>query len=156
MVDGRLLDDDGSVLLRFDNGARGVLTASQICNGEENNLNIRVYGEKGGLQWHQMEPNTLLVKMQNNPTQVLRTGVGELSAAANAHTRIPAGHPEGYLEAFANIYRNVAICILARANGTTPDPIYTDYPTVDDGVRGMEFIYKVIESGKMEEKWLTM
>jgi predicted dehydrogenase len=156
MVDGRLLDDDGSVLLRFDNGARGVLTASQICNGEENNLNIRVYGEKGGLQWHQMEPNTLLVKMQNNPTQVLRTGVGELCAAANAHTRIPAGHPEGYLEAFANIYRNVAICILARANGTTPDPIYTDFPTVDDGVRGMEFIYKVIESGKMEEKWLTM
>ncbi|HMP28109.1 MAG TPA: gfo/Idh/MocA family oxidoreductase, partial [Saprospiraceae bacterium] len=130
--------------------------ASQICHGEENNLNIRVYGEKGGLQWHQQEPNTLLLKVQNQATQVLRTGVGALSEAAAAHTRVPAGHPEGYLEAFANIYRNVAICILARINGQEVDPVYADFPSVDDGVRGMEFIYKVIESGKSEEKWLSM
>ena len=156
LVDGRLLDDDGSVLLRFDNGGRGVLTASQICNGEENNLNIRIYGETGGLEWRQQEPNTLLFKTQNGPTQIIRTGKGNLTSAAAAHTRVPAGHPEGYLEAFANIYRNVAICILARINGKTPDPIYNDFPGVDDGVRGMEFIYKVIESGKTEDKWLDM
>jgi predicted dehydrogenase len=156
LVDGRLLDDDGSVLLRFDNGGRGVLTASQICNGEENNLNIRIYGETGGLEWHQQEPNTLLLKTQNGPTQIIRTGKGNLTSAAAAHTRVPAGHPEGYLEAFANIYRNVAICILARINGQTPDEVYNDFPGIDDGVRGMEFIYKVIESGKMEDKWLDM
>ena len=99
-VDGRLLDDDGSILLRFDNGAKGILFASQIAAGEENNLNIRVYGEKGGLQWHQQEPNTLTTRWLDKPVQVLRTGVGELSESAQAATRIPAGHPEGYLEAF--------------------------------------------------------
>ncbi len=156
MVEGRLLDDDGNVLLRFDNGAKGVLHASQICAGEENNLNIRIYGELGGLEWHQMEPNTLKVKWHNQPTQLYRTGVGNLSLEATAHTRIPGGHPEGYLEAFANIYRNVAHCIDARNRGITPDPIYADFPSVEDGVRGMQFIYKVIESGKAETKWVKM
>lgn len=154
MVPGRQLDDDGNVLLRFDNGARGILHASQISAGEENNLNIRVYGEKGGLEWHQMEPNTLLVKWLDKPTQVYRTGVGNLYPEAQAHTRIPAGHPEGYLEAFANIYRNFAHCVRARLEGRDPDPVYTDFPGVQDGVRGMQFIERVIESGKSSKKWL--
>lgn len=153
-VEGRLLDDDGNVLLRFTNGAKGILHASQICAGEENNLNIRIYGTKAGLQWFQMEPNTLYVKWLDKPMQVLRTGVGELYPAATAHTRVPAGHPEGYLEAFANIYRNFARCIQARLNGKEVDPVYRDFPTVSDGVRGMRFIEKVVESGKSESKWV--
>ncbi|GIV31251.1 MAG: oxidoreductase [Saprospiraceae bacterium] len=153
-VEGRLLDDDGNVLLRFDNGARGVLHASQICAGEENNLNIRIYGTKGGLQWFQMEPNSLYVKWLDKPMQVLRTGVGPLYPEAMAHTRIPAGHPEGYLEAFANIYRNFAICLRARLEGKEPDPLYTDFPTVSDGVRGMRFIERVVYAGKSQEKWV--
>ncbi len=156
IVAGRKLDDDGNVLLRFDNGARGILHASQISAGEENNLNIRVYGEIGGLEWHQMEPNTLKVKWLDKPTQIYRTGVGALHPESTAHTRIPAGHPEGYLEAFANIYRNVAHCIDARIRGVAPDPLMTDFPSVNDGVRGMKFIYKVIESGKSEGKWTKM
>ncbi len=156
LVEGRLLDDDGNVLLRFDNGARGILHASQIAAGEENSLNIRVYGSKAGLEWHQMQPNTLEVKYQNSPKQIYRTGVGELCASAQAHTRIPAGHPEGYLEAFANIYRNFAKCVRARIEGVNVDPIYDDFPTVEDGVRGMNFIYKVIESGKSDQKWVKV
>jgi predicted dehydrogenase len=154
LVPGRLLDDDGNVLLRFDNGARGILYASQISAGEENNLRIRVYGEKGGFEWSQMEPNTLTVRWSDKPIQVLRTGGAGLYPEAAAHTRIPAGHPEGYLEAFANIYRNVAKCIQARLENRQVDPFYDDFPGIDDGVRGMEFIYKVIASGKSEQKWL--
>lgn len=155
-VPGRLLDDDGNVLLRFNNGAKGILHASQISAGEENNLNIRIYGTKAGLQWFQMEPNTLYVKWLNRPMEVLRTGVGNLYPEAQAHTRIPAGHPEGYLEAFASIYRNFAYCVRARLEGKTADPIYNDFPTVTDGVRGMNFIYKVIESGKSAQKWINV
>lgn len=155
IVPGRQLDDDGNVLLRFDNGARGILHASQISAGEENNLNIRVYGEKGGLEWRQMEPNSLIVKWLDKPTQVYRTGVGPLYPESLAHTRIPAGHPEGYLEAFANIYRNFAMCVKARLEGREPDPIYTDFPTVQDGVRGMKFIEKVIASGRSKSKWVS-
>ncbi len=156
IVDGRQLDDDGNVLLRFDNGARGILFASQISQGEENNLAIRVYGTKAGLEWHQMEPNTLVLKYQDQPNQIYRTGVGELSPQAQAATRIPAGHPEGYLEAFANIYLNFAKCIQARVDGVAVEPVYEDFPTVEDGLRGMEFIYKVIESGKSNQKWIKM
>ncbi len=156
LVEGRALDDDGNVLLRFDNGARGILYASQISAGEENNLKIRVYGEHGGLEWHQMEPNTLMVRWADQPAQMMRAGVGEQSPSTQAHMRIPAGHPEGYLEAFANIYRNVVKCIQARIDGVAVDSIYTDFPKVEDGVRGMNFIYKVIESGKSEQKWITL
>ena len=156
LVDGRQLDDDGNVLLRFNNGARGILHASQISAGEENSLNIRVYGSKAGLEWHQMEPNTLEVKYQDGPKRIFRTGVGDLCASAQAHTRIPAGHPEGYLEAFANIYRNFAKCVQARITGNEVDPVYNDFPTVEDGVRGMNFIYKVIESGKSDQKWVKV
>lgn len=154
-VDGRLLDDDGNVLLRFNNGAKGVLHASQISVGEENSLNIRVYGTKAGLEWHQMFPNSLKVKWQDQPAKIYRTGVGDLSPVAQAHTRIPAGHPEGYLEAFANIYRNVAKCIQARLNGEEVDPLYLDFPSVKDGVRGMRFIERVVASGQSDEKWLA-
>lgn len=153
-VPGRLLDDDGNVLLRFNNGAKGVLHASQISAGEENNIKIYVYGEKGGLEWRQMEPNTLWVKWLDKPTQMYRTGVGNLYPETQAHTRVPAGHPEGYLEAFANLYRNFAQCIQARLDGKEPDPVYTDFPGIEDGVRGMEFIYKVVESSKSEQKWI--
>lgn len=153
-VDGRLLDDDGNVLLRFNNGAKGVLHASQISAGEENDLNIRIYGTKAGLQWHQMEPNTLTVKWLDKPKEVLRTGVGELYPESTAHTRIPAGHPEGYLEAFANIYRNFAKCVQAKLAGKEIQPVYQDFPTVSDGVRGMRFIEKVVASSNSNEKWV--
>ncbi|HRK83540.1 MAG TPA: Gfo/Idh/MocA family oxidoreductase [Saprospiraceae bacterium] len=154
-VPGRRLDDDGNVLLRFDNGAKGILFASQIAAGEENNLSIRVYGEKGGIEWRQMEPNTLTVRWLDGPTQMLRTGVGPLHPSAQAHARIPAGHPEGYLEAFANIYRNFAHCLRARLEGRSADPLYADFPSVSDGVRGMRFIEKVVESSR-EEQWVRV
>ncbi|MFN5089312.1 MAG: Gfo/Idh/MocA family protein [Bacteroidota bacterium] len=152
-VPGRKLDDDGNVLLRFENGAKGVLHASQICNGEENNLNIRVYGEKGGIAWRQMEPNTLTVIYQDKPSTIYRTGWAGLEREAIAHTRIPAGHPEGYLEAFANIYRNFAFCIQARLSGEEVDPLYTDFPSIEDGLRGMNFVEKVVAS---KGEWIKM
>jgi len=155
-VEGRALDDDGNVLLHFDNGAKGILHASQICAGEENNLNIRVYGTKAGLHWFQMEPNSLHVKWLDKPLEILRTGGGNLYPTAQAHTRIPAGHPEGYLEAFASIYRNFAYTVRAYIEGTEVEEVYKDFPSVSDGVRGMNFIYKVIESGKSDQKWVKV
>lgn len=153
LVPGRLLDDDGNVLLRMNNGARGVLFASQISAGEENNLKIRIYGEYGGIEWAQHEPNTLILRWHERHMEVYRTGVGDLYPEAEAHRRIPAGHPEGYLEAFANVYRNFAFAIAAKQEGKPQDPIY-DFPTVSDGVRGMKFVERVIESGKSNNKWL--
>ncbi len=152
-VEGRLLDDDGNVFIEYDNGAKGVLFASQICAGVENGLNISIYGEKGGLEWQQMEPNSLVYRQLDAPIQILRTGVGNLSEAAKLHTRLPGGHPEGYLEAFANIYRNFAKRVQADWLNETPNPLL-DYPTVEDGVRGMDFIYKVVESSK-KNKWVS-
>lgn len=156
LVDGRKLDDDGNVLLEFDNGAKGILSASQISAGEENNLRIRIYGEKAGLDWRQMEPNTLIVRWLDKSTEIMRTGIGNLSAEAQAHTRLPGGHPEGYLEAFANIYRNFAKCVQARLQNKKPNKVYTDFPTVADGVRGMQFIQKVVTSSKSKSKWTKM
>ena len=153
LVEGRLLDDDGNVLLRFGNGARGILYASQISAGEENNLRIRVYGEKGGFEWAQMQPNSLIVRWLDKPVQIMRTGGPDICEAAQVHARIPAGHPEGYLEAFANLYRNFAMAIRAHKKGEKPNPLY-DFPTVEDGVRGMLFIDKVIQSGKAKQKWV--
>jgi len=153
----RQLDDDGSVLLRMNNGARGVLYASQVSAGEENNLRIRVYGEKGSIDWSQMEPNSLTARWLDRSTEIIRTGVGQLYPAAQYHTRIPAGHPEGYLEAFANIYRNVAYCIQSRITSEEIDPVYLDFPGVEEGVRGMEFIDAVVRSGKQDEvKWFKV
>jgi predicted dehydrogenase len=156
LVEGRKLDDDGNVLLEFDNGAKGILSASQIAAGEENNLRIRIYGEKAGLDWRQMEPNTLVVRWLDKSTEIMRTGVGNLSSEAQAHTRLPGGHPEGYLEAFANIYRNFAKCMQARFENKKPNKVYTDFPNVADGVRGMQFIEKVVASSKSKLKWTKM
>lgn len=155
MVDGRALDDDGNVLLKFDNGAAGVLMASQVAAGEENALKIRVYGEKGGLEWAQHEPNTLLAKWLDQPTQILRAGAGNphLSSFATSNCRTPGGHPEGYLEAFANIYRNFALTVGARIDGTTPTKENLDFPTFVDGIRGMAFIDNVVASAASDKKW---
>jgi predicted dehydrogenase len=155
-VEGRRLEDDGNVLLHFENGAKGVLHASQIAVGVENGLNIRVYGEKGGLYWLQEDPNTLIASWIGQPKQIIRTGVGKLSAAAGLNTRIPAGHPEGYLEAFANLYRNFAKTLRSVLKGETPDPAFLDFPGPDDGVRGMAFIETVVASGNSKEKWVKM
>ncbi|GAB3429702.1 Gfo/Idh/MocA family protein [Niabella aquatica] len=152
VVPDRLLDDDGAMLLKFDRGASGVLIASQVAAGEENNLKIRVYGEKGGLEWAQQEPNTLMVKWPDAPAQVYRTGNGYLSDIAKINTRTPGGHPEGYLEAFANIYKNFALTLAAKLDGKEPDPL-TDFPTVYDGLRGMAFIENVVASSQSDKKW---
>lgn len=154
VVPGRRLDDDGAVLLEFNNGATGVLMASQIAAGEENCLKIRVYGEKGGLEWKQDEANSLWLKWLHEPAQLLRTGGPGLSALAQHNTRVPAGHPEGYLEAFANLYRNFALTLQAHLNGEKPREEWLDFPGVEEGVRGMQFIERVIASGKSTEKWI--
>ena len=157
-VKGRKLDDDGNVLLRFTNGAKGVLHSSQISVGEENNLNIRVYGETGGIEWHQNEPNTMLVKWLDQPMQVFRTANGYLGANAAAATRTPASHPEGYLEAFANIYVNFANHIRAkqeRRKLVKDDPAL-DYPKIQDGIRGMAFIEAVVKSSKNNARWTKL
>jgi len=155
-VEGRSLDDDGNVLLRFDNGATGVLVASQVAAGEENALKIRVYGENGGLEWAQMEPNTLLIKWLDQPAQILRAGSGygdRLSSFAIHNCRTPGGHPEGYLEAFANLYRNFALTLASRLDGVKPTAEMLDFPTVEEGVRGMAFIDNVVRSNESLEKW---
>lgn len=152
LVEGRKLDDDGGILVRFENGARGVMSASQICAGEENSVRIQVYGETGGLEWQQMEPNTLILKWNDKPKQLLRTGTPFVSAAASANTRLPSGHPEGFIEAFATIYRNFALRILQPSC----DPAVYDFPDIEAGVRGMTFIHKAVESGLTSEKWLAL
>lgn len=154
-VPGRRLDDDGNVLLRFEDGASGLLTASQIAAGEENNLTLRVYGEKGGLEWAQMEPNSLMVKPLHEPIQILRAGAGSpfLDSFATHNCRTPGGHPEGYLEAFANIYRNFALTLSAIQQGEKPQKENLDFPGIEDGVRGMAFIDNVVASSESEKKW---
>ncbi|MGI4886982.1 MAG: Gfo/Idh/MocA family protein [Janthinobacterium lividum] len=153
VVPGRQLDDDGAVLLKLSNGASAVLTASQIAAGEENNVRIRVYGDKGGLEWQQVDANTLQVKWLDRPAEIRRTGTGYVSSFAQHNARVPAGHPEGYLEAFANLYRNFALSLQARNAGETATPEALDYPSIADGVRGMAFIENVIASGQSDKKW---
>lgn len=157
-VEGRLLDDDGSVLLRFEEGAKGVLMASQVAAGEENAVRVRIYGEKGGLEWANEDPNNLILKMLDQPRQLYRTGNNyaapfTLSSFATHNTRIPAGHPEGLLESFANIYRNFALTVTAKNEGRTPTAEELDFPTVYDGVRGMAFIDTVVKNNEGNEKW---
>lgn len=156
VVDGRKLDDDGAVLLKFNNGASAVLIATQVASGEENSIKIRVYGEDGGLEWSQADVNTLLVKWPDKPTEIWRAGENYLSSLAKHNCRTPAGHPEGYIEAFANHYRNFALCVKAKMNGEKPKEEWLDFPGVEEGVRGMMFIEKVIESSKSEDKWVTL
>jgi len=155
-VSGRRLDDDGNCLLRFNNGARGILHASQISIGEENNLAIWVYGEEKSLEWHQEHPNYLYVKQKNGPVEVWRRGndyIGAKSLAAARATRLPFGHPEAFFEAFANIYCNFADTVRARLTKTKPDSLALDFPNVDDGLRGMLFIDTVLASTKSKQKW---
>ncbi len=152
-VPGRLLEDDGNVLLRFSNGARGVLLASQIAVGEENGLKLRVYGERASLEWVQTDPNSLVVRWPDRPFEVRRTGGPGVSEAATSATRLPAGHPEGFLEAFAVLYRNFAAALEARLAGRDPTSEELDFPTIDDGVRGMAFIDAVVDSSKRGGVW---
>ncbi|MFW5822767.1 MAG: Gfo/Idh/MocA family protein [Tangfeifania sp.] len=154
-VPNRRLDDDGAALLRFEGGAKGVLMATQIAAGEENAIKIRIYGEKGGLEWFQHEPNTLIAKWTDQPTQILRVGTSMNSDIATHNTRTPGGHPEGYLEAFANIYRNFALTVMAKMDGEQPSPEMLDFPGIEDGIRGMQFIDTVVKAGYDDEtKWV--
>ena len=153
-VTGRELDDDGNVLLRFDNGAKGVLFASQIAVGEENSLRIRVWGEKGGLEWFQQEPNTLYAKWTDRPTEILRTNMGYLSDRAKLNCRLPAGHPEAFIEAFANVYRNYIMTLKAILDGKEPKPEHLDFPSIEEGIRGMAFIETVVEASASSQKWM--
>ena len=153
VVPGRRLDDDGAVLLKLANGASGVLVATQVAAGEENNVRIRAYGDKGGLEWQQVDANTLQVKWLNKPTEIWRAGTGYVGSFAQHNARTPAGHPEGYLEAFANIYRNFALTLQADMAGHTPAPEALDFPGLEEGIRGMAFIENVIASGQSDKKW---
>jgi predicted dehydrogenase len=155
-VPGRRLDDDGNVLLRFTNGAKGVLIASQIEVGCENDLRLRVFGTQGTLEWHQEEPNRLVHASIDGPARVLTRGSPWLGEAARRATRLPAGHPEAFLEAFANVYLGVAAHIRAVQAGRAPDPLEADYPRLADGVRGVRFIEKVVESAGSQAKWTPM
>lgn len=154
-VEGRAVDDDGASLLRMEEGVTGVLMATQIATGEANNIRLRVYGDKGGLEWRQMDSNRLILRWADRPAQELYMGNNELlSDLARWNTRTPAGHPEGFIEAFANIYRNFALTVVAKENGENPGALATDFPTVYDGVRGMQFVETMVESGRDNNtKW---
>ena len=152
-VKGRKLDDDGNVLVRYKGGAKGVLHASQICVGDENNLNIRVYGTRAALEWHQESPNDLVVKFPNLPSQIWRRGNLYTCEQAKRFSRIPPGHPEGYLEAFANIYREAFRAIAAEVEGKRV-PRNLDFPTIEDGIEGMAFIDAVVKSSRLGARWV--
>lgn len=154
-VPGRPIDDDGAAFMRYENGVVGTLTASQVAAGEENNIRIRIYGDKGGLEWQQQEPNTLFAKWTDKPTEVIRMGNnGFISDTAKMNTRTPGGHPEGFIEAFANIYRNFAHTVMSIKKGEQPCEECLDFPTVYDGVRGMQFIETMVEAGYNDNlKW---
>lgn len=156
IVPGRLLDDDASAFMEFEGGVPGVLTVSQVSAGEENAIRVRVYGEKGGLEWTQRDPNTLLVKWNDAPDEIYRTGTGYVSEAAQANSRTPAGHPEGYLEAFANIYKNFAMHLRAIDAGITHNMDVYDYPGIEDGVHGMSLVEAVIESTEKGNIWVNV
>ena len=152
--EGRILDDDGNLLLRMENGAKGTMSISQIAAGEENNLAIKVYGEKGSLEWHQENPNKLITRWLDKPIKIFTSNGNNLQPEALNSSRIPAGHPEGYLEAFATIYKNFATHLMAVLNA---ESIKTpDYPTATDGVRGLRFIYASVESDRNNASWTKL
>jgi predicted dehydrogenase len=154
-IEGRRLEDDGNLLLHYQGGARGVLCASQICAGEENDVNIRVYGTKASLEWHQEYPDNLIVKYPDAPRRIFRRGNGYVSDTAKRFTRLPFGHPEAFIEAFANIYREAARAVEAEESGQ-PLPKDLDFPTVYDGVKGMAFITAAVQSAKSGGAWTKM
>ena len=155
-VEGRMLDDDANILLRFENGAKGILHSSQISVGQENNLSIRVYGESGGLEWHQKDPNSLLFSPAHGPTEIHRTGSDYTSAAAAHASRLPAGHVEGYLGAFANIYKAFTSHLRCVLDGTEPDAFALDYPRINEGIRGMAFIEACVASSNNNTEWVSL
>lgn len=152
---GRVLDDDGNILMRLKNGAKGTLSISQIAAGEENDLSIRVYGTKGSLEWHQENPNELIVKMLEEPKKIYTPGGNGTYPESADYTRIPPGHPEGYLEAFATLYRSFANEV-NQVNSGEKNTEKPDFPTVSDGLRGMRFIYAAVESGKNNASWISL
>ncbi len=152
-VPGRQLEDDANMLVHFGGGARGILYCSQVSTGEENNLRLRVYGTEASIEWRQETPNTLALKRQGRPQEILKRGNDYLAPSAARGARLPAGHPEGFLEAFANVYANAMRTIGARIAGETPDPLDLDFPTVDDGARGVHFIHAAVRSGR-ERGWV--
>jgi predicted dehydrogenase len=153
-VDGRLLEDDGNILVHYEGGARGVLYASQVSVGEENSLRIRVYGTKASLEWHQENPNYLYVRYPDGPEHVWKRGNDYLAEIAQHSSRIPSGHPEAFLEAFANIYVNATRTMAAKLAGDAPGEFDTDFPTVQDGARGVHFIHTAVQSGASDAKWV--
>ncbi len=155
-VPGRQLDDDGNILLRFKGGAKGILTASQVCPGQENSLSIRVWGTKAGLEWQQENPNYLYVRDNAGPERIYKRGNAYNCEAAVANSRLPSGHPEAFYEAFANVYKNFADTVRAKILGIEPSDLMLDFPTVEDGARGVYFINKAVESSGSDVKWTPM
>ena len=154
-VEGRRLDDDANILVRYRGGAKGLLFCSQVSLGEENRLALRVYGTEGSLEWQQQEPNVLFVRHADAPMEVYKPGHPFLSPAAQYASRLPSGHPEAFLEAFANVYANAMRVIGARLAGETPEPLDLDFPTVDDGLAGVRFILGAVKSGQRAD-WLEL
>jgi predicted dehydrogenase len=154
-VKGRRIDDDANLLVRYRGGARGVLFCSQVSLGEENRLSLRVYGTDASLEWHQEEPNRLVVRRADGPMQMYKPGHPFLAPAAQHATRLPSGHPEAFLEAFANVYANAMRTIAARLAGEKPDPLDLDFPTVEDGLAGVRFIRAAVASGQRAD-WLDL
>ncbi|MBV64029.1 MAG: oxidoreductase [Rickettsiales bacterium] len=153
-IPGRELDDDGNNLIRFEGGAKGIIYASQISNGDENALNIRVYGTKASLEWHQEDPNELIVKYANAPRKIYRRGNDYLGEAAQNNSRTPFAHPEGFIEAFANVYLAAAKAIADKIDGNTPPEQGYDFPDATDGIAGLAFIETAVKSSGSDEKWL--
>lgn len=158
LVGGRKLDDDANMLLRFSNGARGVLIASQICVGERNNFRLRIWGTKGGLEWQQENPNHLHLKPIDGPERIYHRGEGHLCDAAKRATRLPPGHPEAFIEAFANVYRGFANAVRRKFKVGAPheNAVPLDYPTVEDGLRGVRFIHAAVNSSRAGGQWVTL
>jgi predicted dehydrogenase len=155
-IPGRELDDDGNCLVRYEGGIKGIIYASQISNGDENNLNIRAYGTKASIEWRQEDPNELIVKYANAPRKTYRRGNDYLGEAAAANSRTPFAHPEGFIEAFANVYLAAAQAISDNVEGNDPPEGGYDHPTVDDGVAGMAFIQACVESSANNAAWTKM
>ena len=154
-VEGRKLEDDANLLVHYEQGVKAILYCSQISVGEENDLRIRIYGTDASLEWGQENPNYLYVRYPDRPEEIYKRGNPYLSEISNFNNRIPPGHPEGFIEAFANIYLNVGRTILAKERGEKPGRFATDFPTVYDGAIGVHFIHKTIESGK-KGQWVDM
>jgi predicted dehydrogenase len=154
-VPGRQLDDDGTVMIRYEGGARCLLSASQVCAGVENGLHIRIYGEKGGLEWRQDSPNTMTFRPVEGVAEVIRTATASIvSPAAQHNSRVPGGHPEGFIEAFANLYRNFALTLMADAEQQEPSACCLDFPTITDGIEGMQFVDAVVHSSAQNAAWV--